>query len=163
MTKDERILAKVGKLLLKYGVTDEEKEKFLLDLKEVKDDETEEVKEPENEVEPETEEKPEGEEKPETEEVAEVGEEAEEGKEVEGEQPEKEVVEQPEPQPDYQAKINELEKLISAQVARIDELEAVITKLGIPEPEVGLAPDQSAGNPPTQSYFDEVVSKRTGH
>ena len=36
--KDEKILKKVGKLLSMYGVSDEEKEKFLLDLKDKKYD-----------------------------------------------------------------------------------------------------------------------------
>ena len=43
--KDERILKKVGKLLSLYGVTDEEKEKFLLDLEDKKYDDQEEVEE----------------------------------------------------------------------------------------------------------------------
>lgn len=45
MGKDERILKKVGKLLSLYGVSDDEKEKFLLDLQDKKYDDQEEVDE----------------------------------------------------------------------------------------------------------------------
>ena len=99
MSKDERILRKVGKLLALYGVNPEEKEKFLKDLQDKKYDEEE--AEPGEEENLETEEKEEvkveeepGETKPETE-VEEVEEEkvaekepAEEGEKVEGEQEE---------------------------------------------------------------------------
>lgn len=43
--KDERILKKVGKLLSMYGVTEEEKQKFLADLQDKKYDDQEELNE----------------------------------------------------------------------------------------------------------------------
>lgn len=41
MTKDEKILQKVGKLLLKFGVAEEEKEEFISQLSAMKEDDEE--------------------------------------------------------------------------------------------------------------------------
>ena len=97
MNKDERILKKVGKLLKLYGVTDEEKEKFLADLQDKKYDDQDDLNEPE-----EVEETEEVEEENPTEEVGEeeveeqeVSEDAEEPAEPE---PTEEPVEEPLPE-----------------------------------------------------------------
>ena len=84
--KEERILKKVDKLLKLYGVEDEEREKFLLDLKDKKYDDQEEVEETVEEEELPAEEN--GEELPAENEVAEEGEEQVGGEELPEEQEE---------------------------------------------------------------------------
>ena len=49
MSKDERILKKVGKLLTLYGVNDDEKAKFIADLQDKKYDDQDELEETETE------------------------------------------------------------------------------------------------------------------
>lgn len=172
MTKDERILAKVGKLLLKYGVSEDEKEKFIMDLSDTKaddQDEIEEVVEPKEGEEPKTEEPMS--EQPEPEKVE--GEEEVKEEKVEEPKPQEEVVdkqkeevaEEGEKPVEEQPVTNteEVNKSIEGLQARIDTLEKIIEKLGQPvEEEVGLSPDQTSGNPPTQSYFDEINKRRIG-
>lgn len=171
--KDERILKKVGKLLSLYGVTDEEKEKFLLDLEDKKYDDQEEVEEVS-----ETEETP-TEEVEETEEVVEetpteepVQEPVE---ETEEEQPVEEPVEQPteetptEEEPTESLPVaqdhEEVQKTIDGLVARIESLEDLVKKLGV------KVEDDSFGEKPnnqsTESYqeneFDRYNKLRRGN
>ena len=167
MTKDERILAKVGKLLLKYGVSEEEKSKFLIDLQDTKEDE---VEEPENGVEPENEPDPEGESKPEDikktepEEVAETGEESGEEKKVEGEESQEEVEEPPHYETD------EVKKTIEGLTARLEaqdkillDLQEVVAKLGVQKEEgFGASPENPSGGSAEQSEFDRINRARLG-
>ena len=171
--KDERILKKVGKLLSLYGVTDKEKEKFLLDLEDKKYDDQEEVEEVS-----ETEETP-TEEVEETEEVVEetpteepVQEPVE---ETEEEQPVEEPVEQPteetptEEEPTESLPVaqdhEEVQKTIDGLVARIESLEDLVKKLGV------KVEDDSFGEKPnnqsTESYqeneFDRYNKLRRGN
>ena len=99
---DERILKKVDKLLKLYGVVDEEREKFLLDLKDKKYDDQEEVEETVEEKEELPTENGEVEEQPAEEEVGEENanedEVAEKGEEVVEEETPTDDVEQPLPE-----------------------------------------------------------------
>lgn len=99
---DERILKKVDKLLKLYGVVDEEREKFLLDLKDKKYDDQEEVEETVEEKEELPTENGEVEEQPAEEEVGEEianeDEVAEDGEEVVEEDKPTDDVEQPLPE-----------------------------------------------------------------
>ena len=171
--KDERILKKVGKLLSLYGVTDEEKEKFLLDLEDKKYDDQEEVEEVS-----ETEETP-TEEVEETEEVVDetpTEEPVEEPvQETEEEQPVEEPVEQPteetptEEEPTESLPVaqdhEEVQKTIDGLVARIESLEDLVKKLGV------KVEDDSFGEKPnnqsTESYqeneFDRYNKLRRGN
>lgn len=171
--KDERILKKVGKLLSLYGVTDKEKEKFLLDLEDKKYDDQEEVEEVS-----ETEETP-TEEVEETEEVVDetpTEEPVEEPvEETEEEQPVEEPVEQPteetptEEEPTESLPVaqdhEEVQKTIDGLVARIESLEDLVKKLGV------KVEDDSFGEKPnnqsTESYqeneFDRYNKLRRGN
>lgn len=164
MTKDERILAKVGKLLLKYGVSEEEKSKFLIDLQDTKEDEVEELpegEEPKAPEEPEApkaegEEEPKGEnpepevEEPQEEEVAETGE---------------EPVEEP---PHYET--DEVKKTIEGLTARLEaqdkillDLQEVVAKLGVQKEEgFGASPENPSGGSANQSEFDRINRARLG-
>ena len=171
--KDERILKKVGKLLSLYGVTDEEKEKFLLDLEDKKYDDQEEVEEISETEETPTEEVEETEEvvdeTPTEEPVQEPVEETEE------EQPVEEPVEQPteetptEEEPTESLPVaqdhEEVQKTIDGLVARIESLEDLVKKLGV------KVEDDSFGEKPnnqsTESYqeneFDRYNKLRRGN
>lgn len=164
MTRDEKILAKVGKLLAKYGVSEEEKAKFLIDLQEAKEDGEEELpegEEPKAPEEPEApkaegEEEPKGEnpepevEEPQEEEVAETGE---------------EPVEEP---PHYET--DEVKKTIEGLTARLEaqdkvllDLQEVVAKLGIQKEEgFGASPENPSGGSAEQSEFDRINRARLG-
>ena len=193
--KEEKILKKVGKLLSMYGVSDEEKEKFLLDLKDKKYDDQEEVEETfeeEEEVSPNEnkEEAPEMEEESEVEEKAEdeVVEEDEEVGEPEAEEepmpeeapveeqpeaplPEENPMEVPQEQPMEQQPVeeqvnNEEEmKANDALLARIEALEDIISKMGIPlqgGEDVGLTPSNPAGESQVENEYDRFNKMRMG-
>ena len=167
--KDERILKKVGKLLSLYGVTDKEKEKFLLDLEDKKYDDQEEVEEVS-----ETEETP-TEEVEETEEVVDETPTEEPVEETEEETEEEQPVEQPteetptEEEPTESLPVaqdhEEVQKTIDGLVARIESLEDLVKKLGV------KVEDDSFGEKPnnqsTESYqeneFDRYNKLRRGN
>lgn len=172
---DERILKKVGKLLSMYGVNEEEKQKFLLDLKDKKYDDQEEIEEVAEDEQVNEEEMVE--EKP-TEEKVEDVEKVEEVDEVE-EQPEQPVeevaeeeapVEEPveeeqvEPQMDFDAKFKEYEDTINGLVARIESLEDVVKKLGVAEQEesFGEKPENEGASASKETSFDKYNRLRTG-
>lgn len=171
--KDERILKKVGKLLSLYGVTDEEKEKFLLDLEDKKYDDQEEVEEVS-----ETEETP-TEEVEETEEVVEetpteepVQEPVE---ETEEEQPVEEPVEQPteetptEEEPTESLPVaqdhEEVQKTINGLVARIESLEDLVKKLGVKveDDSFGEKPNNQSAESYQENEFDRYNKLRRGN
>lgn len=171
--KDERILKKVGKLLSLYGVTDEEKEKFLLDLEDKKYDDQEEVEEVS-----ETEETP-TEEVEETEEVVEetpteepVQEPVE---ETEEEQPVEEPVEQPteetptEEEPTESLPVaqdhEEVQKTIDGLVARIESLEDLVKKLGVKveDDSFGEKPNNQSAESYQENEFDRYNKLRRGN
>lgn len=171
--KDERILKKVGKLLSLYGVTDEEKEKFLLDLEDKKYDDQEEVEEVS-----ETEETP-TEEVEETEEVVEetpteepVQEPVE---ETEEEQPVEEPVEQPteetptEEEPTESLPVaqdhEEVQKTIDGLVARIESLEDLVKKLGVKveDDSFGERPNNQSAESYQENEFDRYNKLRRGN
>lgn len=184
MTKDEKILQKVGKLLLKFGVEEEEKNEFLSQLSTMKEDEDEEpteptepngepakegeepdeVKEPEGEEEQPEGEKPDEEQKPE----------GEEGQKVEGEQPEveepKEEVTEEGEKPVEQPQNEEVQKTIEGLVARINaqdkqiiDLQEIVAKLGDPkENGFGTSPSNPSGGSAEQSEFDRINRARLG-
>ena len=171
--KDERILKKVGKLLSLYGVTDKEKEKFLLDLEDKKYDDQEEVEEVSETEETPTEEVEETEEVVDETPTEEPVEETEE--ETEEEQPVEEPVEQPteetptEEEPTESLPVaqdhEEVQKTIDGLVARIESLEDLVKKLGV------KVEDDSFGEKPnnqsTESYqeneFDRYNKLRRGN
>lgn len=171
--KDERILKKVGKLLSLYGVTDEEKEKFLLDLEDKKYDDQEEVEEV-----GETEETP-TEEVEETEEVVDetpteepVQEPVE---ETEEEQPVEEPVEQPteetptEEEPTESLPVvqdhEEVQKTIDGLVARIESLEDLVKKLGVKveDDSFGERPNNQSTESYQENEFDRYNKLRRGN
>lgn len=171
--KDERILKKVGKLLSLYGVTDEEKEKFLLDLEDKKYDDQEEVEEV-----GETEETP-TEEVEETEEVVDetpteepVQEPVE---ETEEEQPVEEPVEQPteetptEEEPTESLPVvqdhEEVQKTIDGLVARIESLEDLVKKLGVKveDDSFGEKPNNQSAESYQENEFDRYNKLRRGN
>lgn len=171
--KDERILKKVGKLLSLYGVTDEEKEKFLLDLEDKKYDDQEEVEEVS-----ETEETP-TEEVEETEEVVEetpTEEPVEEPvQETEEEQPVEEPVEQPteetptEEEPTESLPVaqdhEEVQKTIDGLVARIESLEDLVKKLGVKveDDSFGEKPNNQSAESYQENEFDRYNKLRRGN
>lgn len=187
--KDERILKKVDKLLKLYGVVDEEREKFLLDLKDKKYDDQEEIEEVSDNVEEETP----TEEVEETEQVEE-GLSAEEGEveeqpaeDVGEEQVEEEVSEVAEEQPQEELPIDEVEqpmeeqpmdqpmeqpqpanedvnKTIEGLMARIESLEDIVKKLGTPidEESVGVEPRNPSGESLQESEMDRYNKLRMG-
>lgn len=183
--KEERIFKKIGKLLDLYGVDPEEKEKFLLDLKDKKYDDQEEVEETVEEEEP-TEEL--GEELPSEEDaggeeqVEEVSEDAEEpvdeplpeepvedAEPVSEEQPTEELpteqpAEQPIPQEQPQQQPTEdFAKTIEGLQARIDALEELVAKLGEPvDQDVGVAPTNPSGESYKESEMDRYNRMRMG-
>lgn len=156
---DEKILKKIGKLLSLYGVSEEEKAKFLADVQDAKyDDDEEEVVE---EV-VETDETTTTDEAPVVEEQEEViDEELPTNEGVEEEQP---LVEEEEPEVDYKAKYEELKGVIDGLVARIEPLENIVAKLGVPEKDesFGIEPQAESEKDEALSYFDELNRKRTG-
>ena len=171
--KDERILKKVGKLLSLYGVTDKEKEKFLLDLEDKKYDDQEEVEEVSETEETPTEEVEETEEvvdeTPTEEPVEEPVEETEEEQPVEepSEQPTEETPTEEEPTESLPVAQDheEVQKTIDGLVARIESLEDLVKKLGV------KVEDDSFGEKPnnqsTESYqeneFDRYNKLRRGN
>lgn len=158
--KDERILKKVGKLLSLYGVTDEEKEKFLLDLEDKKYDDQEEVEEVS-----ETEETP-------TEEVEET-------EEVVDETPTEEPVEEPVEQPTEETPTEEepteslpvaqdheeVQKTIDGLVARIESLEDLVKKLGVKveDDSFGEKPNNQSAESYQENEFDRYNKLRRGN
>lgn len=176
MTKDEKILQKVGKLLLKFGVAEEEKEEFLSQLSAMKEDDEEPTEPTEPNGEPAKEgEEPEEVKEPEGEEPDEVKEtEGEEGQKVEGEQPEveepKEEVTEEGEKPVEQPQNEEVQKTIEGLVARIDaqdkqliELQEIVAKLGDPkENGFGTSPSNPSGGSAEQSEFDRINRARLG-
>lgn len=171
--KDERILKKVGKLLSLYGVTDEEKEKFLLDLEDKKYDDQEEVEEVSETEETPTEEVEETEEvvdeTPTEEPVQEPVEETEE------EQPAEEPVEQPteetptEEEPTESLPVaqdhEEVQKTIDGLVARIESLEDLVKKLGVKveDDSFGEKPNNQSAESYQENEFDRYNKLRRGN
>lgn len=171
--KDERILKKVGKLLSLYGVTDEEKEKFLLDLEDKKYDDQEEVEEISETEETPTEEVEETEEvvdeTPTEEPVQEPVEETEE------EQPVEEPVEQPteetptEEEPTESLPVvqdhEEVQKTIDGLVARIESLEDLVKKLGVKveDDSFGERPNNQSAESYQENEFDRYNKLRRGN
>lgn len=167
--KDERILKKVGKLLSLYGVTDEEKEKFLLDLEDKKYDDQEEVEEVS-----ETEETP-TEEVEETEEVVDETPTEEPVEETEEEQPVEEPVEQPteetptEEEPTESLPVaqdhEEVQKTIDGLVARIESLEDLVKKLGVKveDDSFGEKPNNQSAESYQENEFDRYNKLRRGN
>ena len=171
--KDERILKKVGKLLSLYGVTDEEKEKFLLDLEDKKYDDQEEVEEVS-----ETEETP-TEEVEETEEVVDETPTEEPVQEpvekTEEEQPVEEPVEQPteetptEEEPTESLPVvqdhEEVQKTIDGLVARIESLEDLVKKLGVKveDDSFGEKPNNQSAESYQENEFDRYNKLRRGN
>lgn len=158
---DEKILKKIGKLLSLYGVEEEEKAKFLADVQDAKydDDEEEEVVEEETVVE--TDEAPATDVPPVVEQEEEI---------IDEELPTDEVVEEEpplveqEPEVDYKAKYEELKGVIDGLVARIEPLENIVAKLGVPEKDesFGVEPQAESEKDEALSYFDELNRRRTG-
>ena len=184
--KEERILKKVDKLLKLYGVEDEEREKFLLDLKDKKYDDQEEVEETIEEEELPAEEN--GEEVAEQE-VAEEGEEEvseelpEEQEEEIGEdvqedagelpvdQPQEEGLEPEQPleqeQPVMEQPVEdnaeETAKTIEGLMARIQALEEIVEKLGTPiNDDIGVNPNNPSAEGLEESEFDQYNRLRRG-
>ena len=171
--KDERILKKVGKLLSLYGVTDEEKEKFLLDLEDKKYDDQEEVEEVSETEETPTEEVEETEEvvdeTPTEEPVQEPVEETEE------EQPVEEPVEEPteetptEEEPTESLPVaqdhEEVQKTIDGLVARIESLEDLVKKLGVKveDDSFGEKPNNQSAESYQENEFDRYNKLRRGN
>ena len=171
--KDERILKKVGKLLSLYGVTDEEKEKFLIDLEDKKYDDQEEVEEVSETEETPTEEVEETEEvvdeTPTEEPVQEPVEETEE------EQPVEEPVEQPteetptEEEPTESLPVaqdhEEVQKTIDGLVARIESLEDLVKKLGVKveDDSFGEKPNNQSAESYQENEFDRYNKLRRGN
>lgn len=165
MTKDEKILQKVGKLLLKFGVADDEKEEFISQLSAMKEDD----EEPTEPTEPNGEPTKEGEQPDEVKET-----EGEEGQKVEGEQPEveepKEEVTEEGEKPDEQPQNEEVQKTIEGLVARINaqdkqivDLQEIVAKLGDPkENGFGTSPSNPSGGSAEQSEFDRINRARLG-
>lgn len=167
--KDERILKKVGKLLSLYGVTDKEKEKFLLDLEDKKYDDQEEVEEVS-----ETEETP-TEEVEETEEVVDETPTEEPVEETEEEQPVEEPVEEPteetptEEEPTESLPVaqdhEEVQKTIDGLVARIESLEDLVKKLGVKveDDSFGERPNNQSAESYQENEFDRYNKLRRGN
>ena len=182
--KEERILKKVDKLLKLYGVEDEEREKFLLDLKDKKYDDQEEVEETveeeelpaeengeelpaENEVAEEGEEQVGGEELPEEQEE-EIGEDVQEDAgELPVDQPQEEGLE-PEQPPMEQPVENsneDVNKTIEGLMARIESLEEIVKSLGTPVEEdenIGVTPLNPSGESLKESEMDRYNKLRRG-
>ena len=171
--KDERILKKVGKLLSLYGVTDKEKEKFLLDLEDKKYDDQEEVEEVS-----ETEETP-TEEVEETEEVVEETPTEEPVQEPVEETEEEQLVEEPVEQPTEETPTEEepteslpvaqdheeVQKTIDGLVARIESLEDLVKKLGVKveDDSFGEKPNNQSAESYQENEFDRYNKLRRGN
>ena len=185
MNKDERILKKVGKLLKLYGVTDEEKEKFLADLQDKKYDDQDDLNEPEEveeteEVEEESPNEEVGEEEVEEQEVSEDAEEPAETEPTEEpveeplpeepmaeEQPpvEENPMEQPmeQPQTANDPRVEEMSKTIEGLLDRISSLEDIVKKLGTPvEENIGVEPHNPSGESLQESELDRYNKLRMG-
>lgn len=180
---DEKILKKVGKLLKLYGVSDEEKEKFILDLQDKKYDDqeeveevveekpTEEFKEEEKVEEVGEEEQPLVEEEPAEEPAQPVEEQQEEDLPVEQpemeqppvDQPQPELpTEQPQPVEQLDARFEEIKKTLEGFDARLKAFEDLAGKLAIPEnTDIGL-PANNEGANVGESSFDDFNRKRMG-
>ena len=171
--KDERILKKVGKLLSLYGVTDEEKEKFLLDLEDKKYDDREEVEEVSETEETPTEEVEETEEvvdeTPTEEPVQEPVEETEEEQPVEEpvEQPTEETPTEEEPTESLPVEQDheEVQKTIDGLVARIESLEDLVKKLGVKveDDSFGEKPNNQSAESYQENEFDRYNKLRRGN
>ena len=161
--KDKKILANIDKLLLKYGVSKEEKNNFMNDLINMKDDEDE-----EEAVEQTTEDEAVGEEETATEETpkeeesveettetteeetveepvdsnteeAPVEEVANDSEQVSGAEPventpETPVEQNPTENVDYQAKYEECQKAVNGLMERLNSLEQALQAVGVLEP-----------------------------
>lgn len=171
--KDERILKKVGKLLSLYGVTDEEKEKFLLDLEDKKYDDQEEVEEVSETEETPTEEVEETEEvvdeTPTEEPVQEPVEETEEEQPVEEpvEQSTEETPTEEEPTESLPVEQDheEVQKTIDGLVARIESLEDLVKKLGVKveDDSFGEKPNNQSAESYQENEFDRYNKLRRGN
>lgn len=160
--KDKKILANIGKLLIKYGVSEDEKNNFMQDLAEMKDDEDEET------VEQTTEDNAVGEEETATEETPKEEESVEETTETTEEEaveepvdsnteetpaeevandseqvsgaepventPETPVEQNPTENVDYQAKYEECQKAVNGLMERLESLEQALQAVGVLEP-----------------------------
>lgn len=174
---DEKILNKVGKLLSMYGVSDEEKEKFIMDLQDKKYDDQEEVEEVvenkpaeegekvednENEKPAEEEEKVEEVEEHEEAPVLEEEEKVEE-KVEEAEEPEQPAEEVP-VEVDYKAKYEELSKSFEGLVGRMETLEDIVSKLGltVENETIGASPMGTPVDQTDESIFEQINRKRIG-
>lgn len=188
---DEKILKKVGKLLKLYGVDEEEAQKFLIDLKDKKYDDQEELEESDEEkVEEVAEEEITEEEKP----TEELGEEKPSEEKVEGEEKvEEEVVaedekpaeeslpEKPkdetlpeesvedvvdgnvETEENHEQEHEDVSKTIEGLMARISALEDLVSKLGTPvEEDVGVSPSNQGAESYKESEYDRYNRLRTG-
>jgi hypothetical protein len=137
MTKDEKILKKVGKLLSIYGVSDEEKEKFLADVQDTKNDEEEPIEPQENEVE---------------------------DKQEKVVKEDEKLVE--EPVVNEEPKVEETEevkKTIEGLVARISSLEELVSKLAIPEEkDFGTSPANQSAESYKETELERYNKMRTG-
>lgn len=170
--KEERLLKKVDKLLKLYGVEDEEREKFILDLKDKKYDDQEELEETVEDEEESTEEiggeEPEMEKVEEVEEVSEDAEKPAETEPVEGEPlPEEKSDEMEEHlEEEHQEEDDrheELLKTIDGLKARVESLEDIISKLGTPvEEDIGVSPSNPSGESVKESEFDRFNRLRRG-
>lgn len=173
--KDEKILKKVAKLLKLYGVEEEEKiNGFLDDLKEMKDDE--EVKEEGEKLEEPTENEEATEEITETEEVEENPAEPEQPQEEVAKESEETEVEEEKPAEeegetettatddyDYKEKYEEVVKTLETLSSRLESLENVVSKLGVPQDEtLGASPNSTPVDEQPNDSFNNFVSKRIG-
>ena len=161
---DAKILGQIGSLLSRYGVSDEEKQNFLNDLKDYKDDEEEKAPEEQPTNDEVGEEKPTDDETPveekiETTEEEKVEESTDDPKPEEA-QAEEQVVEadeevgseetvedkveekvdetqpqEPKEEYDYKGKYDELLKANEGLAARIAALEDIVSKIGVPTEE----------------------------
>jgi len=174
---DEKILNKVGKLLSMYGVSDEEKEKFIMDLQDKKYDDQEEVEEgvenkpaeegekvEDNENEKPAEEEEKVEEVEEHEEAPALEEEEKvEEKVEEAEEPEQPAEETP-VEVDYRAKYEELSKSFEGLVGRMETLENIVSKLGlaVEDETIGASPTGTPIDQESNDAFDRFMRKRIG-
>jgi hypothetical protein len=139
MTKDEKILKKVGKLLSIYGVSDEEKEKFLADVQDTKNDEEEPIEPQENEVEDKQEKVVKEDEKLVEEPV---------------------VNEEPKVEEEHEKEVKET---IDGLVARISSLEELVSKLAIPEEkDFGTSPANQSAESYKETELERYNKMRTG-
>ena len=189
MNNDERIKKKLGKLLTRWSVTDEEKVEFLKELEEeiAKPDEEEDLESVTEETEEIEEESP-NEEVGEEEVSEELGEDAEEPAELEPTEPVGEPIEEPvaeepsevpfeeqpmeqpamdqpmeQPLQDNSNEVAELKTTIDGLLDRISSLEDLVKKLGTPvEENIGVEPHNPSGESMQESELDRINRLRMG-